>query len=287
MNQPTECILLDDPPQAGPWNMAVDEALLEWSAATDTAAMRFYRWAKPTLSLGYFQSYATRAAHAASRGCPAVRRLTGGGAILHDAELTYSLAVPARHPLAARRETLYETVHGALVETLAAWGVAARLCEGSARRRPQDEPFLCFQRRAPGDVISVKAGAEGLTRLPRNAPRGATGAGVESKIAGSAQRRRRGAVVQHGSVLLSRSAFAPELPGLDEFAGQPVLSEALTAAWLGVLADRLGFRWIESRLTDDVERRATALVALRYAAADWTQQRTGTTIIPGAADPAG
>ena len=106
MSIPRECRLLIDPPGAGAWNMAVDEVLLEWSAEQGGCCWRLYRWQEPTLSLGYFQPYDERRRHPASRDCPAVRRLSGGGAILHDAELTYSLVVPSGHPLAQLLENL-------------------------------------------------------------------------------------------------------------------------------------------------------------------------------------
>ena len=83
-----------DEPASGAWNMALDEALLESAGDDPMATLRFYRWSEPTLSLGYFQRSAERAAHIASRDCPLVRRASGGGAILHDAELTYSLTIP-------------------------------------------------------------------------------------------------------------------------------------------------------------------------------------------------
>ena len=76
--------------------MAVDETLLFDAAENGTATLRFYSWDEPTLSLGYFQRYADREQHTASRTCAVVRRQTGGGAILHDRELTYSLALPAQ-----------------------------------------------------------------------------------------------------------------------------------------------------------------------------------------------
>ena len=118
--------LLIDPPGSGAWNMAVDETLLEWAAECGGCAWRFYQWSEPTLSLGYFQAFD------AEKSCvpfsAIVRRLTGGGAILHDRELTYSLVVPAGHALAARRETLYDAVHRSLIETLAGFGVTAALC---------------------------------------------------------------------------------------------------------------------------------------------------------------
>src|SRR5688500_9559950 len=88
--------VITDPPASGAWNMAVDEALLESAATGSVATLRFYEWHEPTLSLGYFQPAADREQHAASRACPLVRRASGGGAIVHDRELTYSLAWPLR-----------------------------------------------------------------------------------------------------------------------------------------------------------------------------------------------
>src|SRR6185369_7453569 len=100
------------------WNMAVDEVLLLDAAENGTAALRFYSWSEPTLSLGYFQRYSDREQHAASRACAIVRRQTGGGAILHDRELTYSLVLPEPHPFAKRSPQLYTTVHQAIIESL-------------------------------------------------------------------------------------------------------------------------------------------------------------------------
>ena len=131
----TECRLLLDPPCPGPWNMAVDEVLLDWAAAHGGCCWRFYGWQEPTLSLGYFQAHQDRREHAASRDCPAVRRLTGGGAILHDQELTYSIVVPGGHPLAAGRDLLYQVAHTSLIAVLGDLGMVARLC-GTEDRRP-------------------------------------------------------------------------------------------------------------------------------------------------------
>ena len=68
---PSAFRLLLDPPAAGAWNMAVDEALLEAAAAEGQCTLRFYQWAEPTLSLGYFQAYADRES---ARGQPPLRR---------------------------------------------------------------------------------------------------------------------------------------------------------------------------------------------------------------------
>ena len=98
--------LLVDPPAAGAWNMGVDEMLMERAAEAGTAVLRFYEWTPATLSLGYFQNAADRSGHEASRTAPMVRRSSGGGAIVHDRELTYSISLPTSHPLAADAETL-------------------------------------------------------------------------------------------------------------------------------------------------------------------------------------
>ena len=130
-----------------------------------------------------------------------VRRASGGGAILHDVELTYSFAVPASHPLALGRLRFYAAVHQALIEALTDWDIESHIFapEPAEKESDRQQPFLCFQRRSPGDVLIG-----------------------ETKVAGSAQRRCRGAVLQHGSVLLGRSAAAPELPGLRDLTGKSI-----------------------------------------------------------------
>jgi lipoyl(octanoyl) transferase len=242
--------------------MAVDEALLEAAAAEAQCTLRFYQWAEPTLSLGYFQAYADRSQHEASRRSAVVRRASGGGAIMHDFDVTYSLAVPERHPLAADRLGTYRVVHDALVEVLADLGIEASLFDcgtpghgcGSegAPLQPTSrrQPFLCFQRRAPGDVL-VKG----------------------EKVAGSAQRRCRGAVLQHGSVLLARSPAAPELDGLKELAAATILVEEFIQAWLEKLSPALGIAWQRGNLFEEHRRRASHLAAEKYQSAAWINAR--------------
>jgi lipoate-protein ligase A len=244
------CQLLIDPPADGAWNMAVDEVLLA-AAAGGRCALRFYRWQPPTLSLGYFQAIDERRRHAASLGCPVVRRASGGGAIVHDQEITYSIALPGEHPLAVGRMLLYETVHQTLIEILADAGIRAELY----RRPPQTGarcscPFLCFQRRAAGDVVVGTA-----------------------KVAGSAQRRLQGAVLQHGSLLLGRSAAAPELDGLRELSGLPLPDGPLIEAWTQRLHERLGLTWQRQPLTDPQRAEAAELARRKYAAEAWTGRR--------------
>jgi lipoate-protein ligase A len=244
----SSCRLILDSPADGAWNMAVDELLLEQADQNRRPSLRFYSWREATVSLGYFQRHKDRAQHAASRDCPLVRRLSGGGAIVHDEELTYSLALPASHPLAARAEDLYRTVHGALVATLGQLGVPAEI--RAAADQTGAEPFLCFQRRAAGDVL---VGCE--------------------KIAGSAQRRRHGAVLQHGSVLLRASLAAPELPGLESLTRLTFSADELTDLWGARLREALGTRWICEPISPSERERAQAVGAEKYSADAWSRRR--------------
>ncbi len=185
--------MIESDPQSGVRNMATDEALLERAIERGECSVRWYRWEAATVSLGYFQSSTALAASPRLAALPVVRRLTGGGAILHHHEWTYSCTVPSDHPLAKTPSRLYELVHGRIVACLHERGIEASLRGASAPER--EAMFLCFGRGDPRDVV-----LQGY------------------KIVGSAQRRRRGAVLQHGSVLLRRSEFAPQFPGILDLA---------------------------------------------------------------------
>lgn len=252
-NTQPPCRLIIDGPASGFWQMAVDETLLE-SAAEGQATLRFYEWSEPTLSLGYFQDYGEREAHRASRDCPLVRRQTGGGAILHDQELTYSLALPLAHPLAADAMRLYRAAHAALVDTLGSFGIESQMRAGDGPSRATadsaGEPFLCFQRRSGGDVL-----VDGV------------------KVCGSAQRRRRGAILQHGSLLLAASPAAPELPGIMQLRGScPPLTD-IRDGWAREMAFQLGLT-LEMQSLGDLEwDRVRTLTVEKYDSAAWNRRR--------------
>lgn len=79
------------------WNMALDEALLDAAAAgSQSPCLRFYSWRPPAITIGYSQDAAAETDLIACReaGVPVVRRITGGGAVFHDNELTYSMILP-------------------------------------------------------------------------------------------------------------------------------------------------------------------------------------------------
>jgi lipoate-protein ligase A len=265
--------LIIDGPNAGAWNMAVDEALLLDAVDNGVGSVRFYGWSEATLSLGYFQGYQQRNEHEASRGCACVRRQTGGGAILHDVhEITYSIVVPAGHRLARESRELYTKVHDAFISVLrSSLGamqdrmVVRRVGEVSSVERAE-EPFLCFERRAPGDVVVAPGLAPG--RVHESAPR----AGRDWKVLGSAQRRSRGALLQHGSLILRRSAAAPQVPGFLDVTG--VTGDQPMVADLGVRLQRsLDLNLVRPDFPRHLEEKAQDLQNSKYGAAAWTKRR--------------
>lgn len=178
--------LLVDDPQPGVRNMAVDEALMR-SAASGAGAvtLRFYRWEPGCLSFGRNQeaSGAYDPAAAADRGIDVVRRPTGGRAVYHHRELTYSVTAPAG-TWGSLRES-YRRINAALAAGLRELGVQATCAgddsDGASRHRatPRPTPRACFRDPLPGEVT-----VDGR------------------KLVGSAQWRDGGAFLQHGSILL-------------------------------------------------------------------------------------
>lgn len=200
-------VIVDATPSSGQFNMAMDAALLEMGARRTESVIRIYEWSEPTVTLGYFQANAV-AEESPFPGLPSVRRLSGGGAILHDRELTYSCVVPASHPVRENASNLYVMVHQALIGLLSECGVScslrsehdakqSRLADSAEVQMSQGlsvEPFLCFLRTNPNDIVHSSG----------------------FKIVGSAQRRRRGVTLQHGSILLAASSLEPSLPGISD-----------------------------------------------------------------------
>jgi lipoate-protein ligase A len=244
------CRLLVDEPASGGWNMAVDETLLNSLQAEDALIWRFYAWQPGTLSLGYFQNATERTRHAASTNSPLTRRLSGGGAILHDRELTYSVMVPPGHPWSKDVQQLYDLCHQTLIETLRDWRVEAVPCTKPVTLPPAEEPFLCFQRRARGDVL-----LDGW------------------KVCGSAQRRRQAAVLQHGSILLARSLLAPELPGIQDLQPSSLSAGQLRCAWLERLVRQFGLRPEPDTLTSGELALTRQLALEKYDSSQWIERR--------------
>jgi len=242
------CRLVIEPePQSGVRNMAVDEALLEAALERGACTVRWYRWETATISLGYFQDLASAATIPGLGELPVVRRLTGGGAILHHHEWTYSCAVPADHPLAQTPLRIYELVHQRIIESLAAQGVHSATLRGASVSSGKSA-FLCFGRGDPRDVVLNG-----------------------HKIVGSAQRRRRGAVLQHGSVLLRRSEYAEQFPGILDLTPEVTLDDAFTrkmGASVGAAFGALAVSPAHDALVED----RVARLEPRYRNLDWRQR---------------
>jgi lipoate-protein ligase A len=231
----------------GPTHMAADEALLEHAAATGRPALRGYTWDPPTLSLGYFQPAAGRRADPRLADLAYVRRPTGGGAIVHHHELTYGLALPPGLPPPAGTNWACH-VHAVIAEALAAFGVGAARC-GCGHEAGRGA-FLCFEHQTPGDLLLAG-----------------------HKVVGSAQRRRAGALLQHGSILLAASPHAPQLPGVRELAGVDVASAALAEEFTRAFARAIGWELRPADWTGPLRDRTAAIAAEMYRRPAWNDRR--------------
>jgi lipoate-protein ligase A len=167
----------------GATNMACDEVMLQ-AVTRGRAVARFYTWQQATLSLGYFQRHQDRTEHPQWRDFPMIRRATGGGAILHDGDLTYALGLPSDWTPGRTPKQWHDHLHDTLARALSAWGIDAVLQAGVWT---PGECFSCFARPQPGDIVL----------------RG-------KKIVGGAQRLKAGAVLQHGSIQLPGVSLAPQ-----------------------------------------------------------------------------
>ncbi|NLX09754.1 MAG: lipoate--protein ligase family protein [Chloroflexi bacterium] len=180
MTQPSWRLLLTGTAD-GATNMAVDQAILEAVAAGRASpTLRFYAWEPACLSLGYTQPLADiDCARLTAQGRDLVRRMTGGRAILHTDELTYSVALPGDHPLVAGGIVeSYRRLSQALMNGLETFGASVQ-ADRMTRANPDSKGPVCFE-------------------VPSHYEMTANG----RKLVGSAQVRKFGGVLQHGSLPL-------------------------------------------------------------------------------------
>ncbi len=251
----------------GATNMSRDEAV---SRAVSTGAqlptLRLYGWAPPSISLGQSQRMRT-VDEAACRadGVDVVRRPTGGLAILHTDELTYSLSLPIAHPIAEGDVmTSYRRIAGAIIATLRRLGVADASADAVAKENKAKSP-VCFE--APSDYEVVGGG---------------------KKLVGSAQWRRVDGVLQHGSLPLHGDIArvckyligAPEpervrahAGTLGEVLGHDVEWDEAAAVWQSAFAETLDIHFTSGKLSEDELKCADELRATRYANDAWTRRR--------------
>jgi lipoate-protein ligase A len=162
-------LMEDATPLSAPLNMAVDEALLETATCP---TIRFYRWAGPALSFGYFGELTE--ARAVGEGRELVRRWTGGGIVPHGNDLTYSLILPAAHAsFVSSARAIYGAVHAALRDVFRQIGIETELAQAAAPRISD----ACFANPVFADLMVG-----------------------DRKVAGAAQRRTRAGLLQQGSI---------------------------------------------------------------------------------------
>lgn len=219
MAAPTRWHVLLSAPADGAQNMAIDHALLDHAARTGDAVFRIYGWSRPTLSLGLHEKARLDPDAAAARGIDIVRRPTGGRALLHHREVTYSVTAPA-HDVSLRES--YDAINGILLDALQRLGVPARLAERRGRPLTPDGA-ACFAEPNVGELV-----VDGR------------------KLVGSAQRRDEHAFLQHGSILLADdqrlvadlrgTAAPPPAATLREALGRDVEAAEVREAILAALA---------------------------------------------------
>lgn len=263
--------LIVDGEAAGATNMAIDQAVLEAVVSgSSRPTLRFYAWAPPCLSLGRSQHLSEVDLTACSRaGVDTVRRPTGGRAILHTDELTYSVALLQTDP---RTEggivEGYRRLSEGLLAGLRRLGVPAVQARKSTK--PLDEATaVCFE--SPADYEITADGR---------------------KLVGSAQWRAGGGVLQHGSLPLrgdigriveflafsdgdreyQRDRLHEVAITLEEAIGHAVSYECVAEALAAGFSQALNLRLVPGQLTSEERSLATRLRTERYLCPDWTQR---------------
>jgi lipoyl(octanoyl) transferase len=257
----------------GATNMAVDEAIM-WAAAEGLAppTARLYGWSPPAVSLGYFQPVEGHVdtAELARRGWGLVRRPTGGRAILHDDEVTYSVVI-AESALERGASVMgsYRELSRGLELGLQQLGLQAALGETATdaahRQTAKDLPTVCFAQASRGDMVAAGR-----------------------KVVGSAQVRRQGIILQHGSVPLrlhladqiavmpgsrarveSQKHLGAAAQGIADLLGAPLTFEQVGRALAAGFEQAFGVRLEPGELSPAEQAQAETLRTEKYAAEAW------------------
>jgi len=252
-------------PQHAFSNMAHDEAISEAvRQKISPSTLRIYRWDRPSVSIGYFQKVSEiDLEYCKEKDYPVVRRLTGGRAILHDNELTYSFSSSRDNSLfngTLHRD--YTLISNALVEGLKHMGVEAEISFRKKRSADSRSP-ACFQSVSFGEI---------------------TVAG--KKIIGSAQKRYKDGFLQQGSVILHSNTEAlqrvlklngeeplPEPGSLQECAPEGITFNRLAAAIKEAFEKELQVRLITDEPSKYESKIAKELEANKYSNPEWNALR--------------
>jgi len=265
--------LLHTAPANGAWNMAVDESILEHIQRGEAMpTLRLYSWNPPCLSLGHAQPFAdVDMERVKANGWEVVRRMTGGRAILHTDELTYSVTGSADEPvLAGGILESYNRLAQALMFAVRELGLPVEMKEHADQPATKNSNPVCFEVPATYE-ITVNG----------------------KKLIGSAQARKKEGVLQHGSLPLTGDltricqALVFKDEAAREVASQRLLDRATTVeSVIGVEKDwetaaqslvrgfesQLGIKFESGVLSPSEEKRAAELVNEKYANAVWTER---------------
>ncbi|WP_129727190.1 lipoate--protein ligase family protein [Ectobacillus funiculus] len=261
------------------YNMALDECLLNWqSAGAMPATIRFYEWEVPTLSIGYFQRVEKEIdmEEVEKRGFGFVRRQTGGRSVLHDRELTYSVIVSENHPKMPKTVTeAYRVISQGLLEGFRALGLNAYFAVPKTEQEREDlknpRSAVCFD--APSWYEIVVEGR---------------------KIAGSAQTRQRGVILQHGSIPLEidldtlydlflfpnerlkermKSMFSSKAVAINELTDQTFTIEQLIEAFRVGFEKGMEIELVPYELTGEQREEVERLAKEKYESEEWNYRK--------------
>jgi len=268
----TQWRLLITPPARGAWNMAVDEAILEYIGRNESRpTLRLYAWDPACLSLGHAQPFSdVDVNRLKARGWEVVRRATGGRAILHTDELTYSVIAPNDEPrVAGTVLESYNRLAQALLVAIKELELAVEMKEGKADGNGTPNP-ICFE--VPSTYEITVDG---------------------KKLIGSAQARKKEGVLQHGSLPLTGNlaricqalVFESELAReeaskrlltraatVEAALGRAVSWEMAAQAFIHAFESQLGLSLKGGELSESESKRADELVKEKYNHPSWTER---------------
>ncbi|MFC7370428.1 biotin/lipoate A/B protein ligase family protein [Fictibacillus iocasae] len=261
------------------FNMALDEALLNWhSEGKIPPVIRFYGWNPATLSIGYFQRVEKEIDMDAVKkhNLGFVRRPTGGRGVLHDQELTYSVIVSEEHPeMPASVTEAYRVISEGIKDGFNLLGLETYFAiprtdeEKEGLKNPRSA--VCFD--APSWYELVVEGR---------------------KVAGSAQTRQKGVILQHGSILLEidedklfdvfkypservrerlQQNFRKKAVAVNALRSEPVTINEAKAAFKAGFEKGLNIELVPFELSEDQLKEVYELAQNRYRSEEWTYKR--------------
>jgi len=245
--------LIIDDPQDGSWNMAIDEAILrQRRIGASPSTLRLYSWLKPTVSLGYFQRISVPMADLCrQQHLDLIRRPTGGGFVLHDQEITFSV-IFSRQDLRQQRQAVeyYRVIATCVQKALLRLNIAVTLAEKVFDGK--DNSFLCFNKPTKYDLLAAG-----------------------KKVCGSAQRRYREIILQQGSLILRTTGdpgFWQQAAGLEEVRLEKISRPEIYQALQAGFAEELRIAFVPGGLTAAEQSLAERLTAEKYTLASWNYQ---------------